>query len=359
MLHHICASCHMYIPTALTDACCRDGLHISEMLSCNLCTFQRCCEPFRDFVHVSQHCSRNDLIIWGWGKREGGVAGLWGGEGWGVKVETSYALNFLLELPTCSWFYPLNFLLNNINNFVFKTWEGTSSILTPVNLWSRCCYTYQWQCKSGQDADVTKPCKGWQIWEGAVATSCKLYGTATDGVTLFLFNFQCVFVPPVHLLSRHGLVKDEKHQKHRERSQNLLTNGLPSELFSSRIWVHWVYLSRACWFQSGRTLLVFYRFLSVVCLPVSWKSSPLRLIDACNCTKGVGSGLPKSSRATVLLREDPVATGGCWADLVPNVTFNFFNMCTFTSFTGLGRMCVLGLTIVRLRMDDVVQLQTV
>lgn len=158
--------------------------------------------------------------------------------------------------------------------------------------------------------------KGWQIWEGAVAKSCKLYGTATDGVTLFLFSFQCVLV-------------------------------------------HWVYLSRACWFQSGRTLLVFYRFLSVVCLPVSWKSSPLRLIDACNCTKGIGSGLPKSSRATVLLREDPVATGGCWADLVPNVTFNFSNMCTFTSFTGLGRMCVLGLTIVRLRMDDVVQLQTV
>ena len=84
-------------------------MRVAEMV----CTFQRCyraiCARFRDVVNLSEIlCTFHNivhamtLLFGGGGNREGGVAGLWGGEGWGVKVETSYALNFLLELPTCS-----------------------------------------------------------------------------------------------------------------------------------------------------------------------------------------------------------------------------------------------------------------
>lgn len=60
------------------------------------------------------------------------------------------------------------------------------------------------------------------------------YGRRDSRRDLFFCSIFNVVVPPVHLLPSNGLVKHEKHQKHRERSQTLLTNSLPSELFSSR-----------------------------------------------------------------------------------------------------------------------------
>ena len=73
----------MYIPTALTDACCRDGLHISEMLS-----YHAICARFGDVVNLLEIlCTFHNivhamtLLFGGGGNGEGGVAGLWEKDG--------------------------------------------------------------------------------------------------------------------------------------------------------------------------------------------------------------------------------------------------------------------------------------